>query len=383
LIKKDWENTTVVKAGEMFDLEITSKNILLEAFNIAEANGRPGYALNGLLIEMLSSTQITGKGIKTILAKVTNADWNLVIDNIVYIYDIDKKKQIRVILIWNYYLKNLYRSDTLPDSIPTIKRTGEGVILIKDSPSSKKDKSGPPTTITQFTQAAATTTTQQGLIASNLRQIQTEQQGRTFFREILQRYHCQLARCENTTKICISKGGRHFILNQEAPKLWNNTIITQEATIESFPVALFHLLTIQEPSGDRGRRLIRQKDSSLTPSRSCIPAAPQFIIMPSPVPAPAPAYGLPPYHPAMAQHPWFPPPAGPGRGSSPPMPEDPADLLVFIAWFKIRGPLNADAIEGCIAALNQEKDSLNTLKTRTENGRRDGNEEPKGNTSEG
>jgi hypothetical protein len=65
------------------------------------------------------------------------------------------------------------------------------------------------------------------------------------------------------------------------------------------------------------------------------------------------------------------------------MPEDSADLLVFIAWFKLREPLNADAIEGCVAVLNQEKDSLNTLKTRTENGRRDGNEEPKGNTSEG
>ena len=158
----------------MFDLETTSKNILSEAFNIAEANGRPGYALNGLLAEVLSSTQTTERN------------------------------------------QN---------------HTGEGVILIKDSPSGKKDKSGPPTTITQFTQATATTTTQQGLVASNLRQIQAEQQGRTFFREILQRYHYQLARCENTTKVCISKGGRHFILNQEAPKLWNNTIITQEATI--------------------------------------------------------------------------------------------------------------------------------------------------------
>jgi hypothetical protein len=99
LIKKDWENTTVVKAGEMFDLETTSKNILSEAFNIAEANGQPGYALNGLLAEVLSSTQITGKRIKTTLAKVTNADWNPVIDNIVYVYGIDKKKQIRVILV--------------------------------------------------------------------------------------------------------------------------------------------------------------------------------------------------------------------------------------------------------------------------------------------
>jgi hypothetical protein len=64
----------VVKAGEMFDLETTSKNILSEAFNIAEANGRPGCALNGLLAEILSGTQVTGKGIKTTLAKVTNAD---------------------------------------------------------------------------------------------------------------------------------------------------------------------------------------------------------------------------------------------------------------------------------------------------------------------
>ena len=88
--------------------------------------------------------------------------------------------------------------------------------------------------------------------------------------------------------------------------------------------------------------------------------------MPSPAPAPAPAYGLPPYHPAMAQHPWFPPPAAPGRGSSPPIPEGPVDLLVFIAWFKLREPLNADAIEGRVAVLNQEKDSLSTLETISE-----------------
>jgi hypothetical protein len=48
------------------------------------------------------------------------------------------------------------------------------------------------------------------------------------------------------------------------------------------------------------------------------------------------------------------------------MPEDPADLLVFIAWFKLWEPLNADAIEGCVAVLNQEKDSLITLETISE-----------------
>jgi hypothetical protein len=41
-IKKDWENTAVVKAGDIFNLETASKAINEEAFNIAEANGRTG-----------------------------------------------------------------------------------------------------------------------------------------------------------------------------------------------------------------------------------------------------------------------------------------------------------------------------------------------------
>jgi hypothetical protein len=44
------------------------------------------------------------------------------------------------------------------------------------------------------------------------------------------------------------------------------------------------------------------------------------------------------------------------------MVEDPTDLLTYITWFKTREPLFMDIIEECVAVLNQEKDSLKTLK---------------------
>ena len=49
-----------------------------------------------------------------------------------------------------------------------------------------------------------------------------------------------------------------------------------------------------------------------------------------------------------------------------PTPEDPADLHSYIAWFKLREPLHLDSIEECVAALNQERDSLSTLEGMSE-----------------
>jgi len=150
------------------------------------------------------------------------------------------------------------------------------------------------------------------------------------------------------------------MLNQEAPKLWLDAINAAEATIHSFPVSLFHLLTIQEPPGQdrgRGRRVSRQQDSSPTPSRSRTPA-PQILVLPSPTPAPP--Y---PYHPAMAQHQWHLPPA---RGSSPPIPEVPQDLIAYLEWYKLREPINLPSIEQVAAALEDGKDTLSTLATMTE-----------------
>ena len=49
------------------------------------------------------------------------------------------------------------------------------------------------------------------------------------------------------------------------------------------------------------------------------------------------------------------------RQSSPPAPEDPADLHSYIAWFKLREPQFADSIEECLVVLSQEKDTLSTL----------------------
>jgi hypothetical protein len=102
-----------------------------------------GCALNGLVVEVLSGTQATGKGNKTTLTRVDNRDWNSVGDHIMYLHDQDKKKQIRVILLWSYYLKDLDRFDALPGTIPTVKRTGESVVAVGDSPARKKGRPGP------------------------------------------------------------------------------------------------------------------------------------------------------------------------------------------------------------------------------------------------
>jgi hypothetical protein len=94
---------------------------------------------------------------------------------------------------------------------------------------------------------------QLGQLATQTRQIQADHEGRTYVKDILMNYHCQLAKCDNSGKICVHKNGRHFMFDREMPKLWNEAIMTGEATIQSFPVSLLHLLTIRE-TGDRGRR---------------------------------------------------------------------------------------------------------------------------------
>ena len=58
---------------------------------------------------------------------------------------------------------------------------------------------------------------------------------------------------------------------------------------------------------------------------------------------------------------YLPAPAPPARLSSPPSPEDPQDLLSYIAWFKLREPLRTDIIEECLVVFNQERDTLSTL----------------------
>src|SRR6266516_6433317 len=142
-------------------------------------------------------------------------------------------------------------------------------------------------------------------------------------------------------------------------------INAEEATIHSLPVSLLHLLTIQEPPGQdrgKGRRVSRQQDPSPTPSRSRTPA-PQVLVLPSPAPAPPYPY----YHPAMAQHQWFPPPAPPARASSPLIPEVPQDLIAYLEWYKLREPVNLPSIEQVAVALEDGKDStLRTLATMTE-----------------
>jgi hypothetical protein len=155
------------------------------------------------------------------------------------------------------------------------------------------------------------------------------------------------------------------MFSREAPKLWNDAIVAGEAIIHSFPVSLFHLLTVQEPDTDRGRRATRQQDSSPTLSRSYTPAAAAPTIVFALAPPPAPYYGLPQMHPEMTQH-YFPLPPSPARGSSPPIPEDPRDIDLYLQWFSAREPHNADSIEIVAATLNHENDTLSTLEKMSE-----------------
>lgn len=72
---------------------------------------------------------------------------------------------------------------------------------------------------------------------------------------VVQQTISNVLNCHNISyKRLKSVAARHFMLNQEAPGLWLDAINAAEATIHSFHVSLFHLLTIQEPPGqDRGR----------------------------------------------------------------------------------------------------------------------------------
>jgi hypothetical protein len=160
----------------------------------------------------------------------------------------------------------------MPDTLPTIKRGGEGVFLPGESPA-KKGKSS---TIDQYTAARANSSAARGLLAADTRQLQFEHEGKDHVREILKLYHCQLSKCDNPAKICIHKGGRHFMFNRELPKLWSDAIIAGDATNLSMPVNLLHMLTIQEPGEFRRRGREEGEPGPSTP----VTPMPQIIMMP-------------------------------------------------------------------------------------------------------
>jgi hypothetical protein len=61
--------------------------------------------------------------------------------SILHLHHADRKRQIRVYLLYCYNLKTLEVTDSMPGTIPVIKRCGEGVIIHGDSPIRKKGKS--------------------------------------------------------------------------------------------------------------------------------------------------------------------------------------------------------------------------------------------------
>lgn len=56
------------------------------------SSGRTGYAMNGLMAEVLPGTQAIGNGIKTTLGRMDNRDWRETVSHVVYLYNLDKKK---------------------------------------------------------------------------------------------------------------------------------------------------------------------------------------------------------------------------------------------------------------------------------------------------
>jgi hypothetical protein len=343
-IKKDWSQMHLVRPGSTFPLVFTSKRVHQQAFIAARSLGQTSCTLKDVEAEVLYTGQAKIHALKTTFDELEVASWDAVIDSILSLDEEDKRRQIRVNLVYFYRPKALEVTDCMPDVLPAIKRGGEGVLLPGESPAKKKGK---PATIHQYTSARASSSTARGLLAADTRQLQFEHEGKDHVREILKLYHCQLSKCDNPAKICIHKGGRHFMFNRELPKLWSDAIIVGDATILSIPVNLLHLLTIQEP-GELRRR--GREEGDLRPSTPATPM-PQIIMMP-----PQP-YQFPPLPPQQ----YLPPPAPAGRQSSPPGPEDPADLYSYIAWFKLREPLLVDTIEECLVVLSQEKDTLSTL----------------------
>jgi hypothetical protein len=61
--------------------------------------------------------------------------------SIIVLYEQAQTRQIRVNLIYFYRPKPLEVTDCMPDTLPTIKRGGEGVLLPGESPAKKKGKS--------------------------------------------------------------------------------------------------------------------------------------------------------------------------------------------------------------------------------------------------
>jgi hypothetical protein len=287
---------------------------------------------------VLYTGQAKVHALRNTLETLSPSSWDPVMASIFVLHEQAQTRQIRVNLIYFYRPKPLEVTDCMPDTIPTIKRGGEGVLLPGESPAKKKGKSS---TIDQYMTARANSSTARGLFAADTRQLQFEHEGKDHVREILKLYRCQLSKCDNPSKLCIQKGGRHFMLNRELPKLWSDAVIEGDATVLSIPVNLLHLVTIEEP-GEFRRRGRQGEFNSSTP----VTPAPQIIMIPP--------------------QQYFPAPTAPGRQSSPPAPEDPGDLYNYIAWFKLREPSLEDTIKKIIAVLDQERDSLSTLESMSE-----------------
>jgi len=272
-IKKDWCQLHVVGYNRTFPLLTVSRAVHQQAFQQARSIKQTSCVLIDLEAEVLYTGQAKVHALRNTLETLSPSSWDPVIASIFVLYEQAQTRQIRVNLIFFYRPKPLEVTDCMPDTLPTIKRGGEGVLLPGESPAKKKGKSS---TIDQYTAARANSSTARGLLAADTRKLQFEHEVKDHVREILKLYHCQLSKCDNPAKICIHKGGRHFMFNRELPKLWSDAIIAGDATNLSMPVNLLHMLTIQEPGEFRRRGREEGEPGPSTP----VTTMPQIIMMP-------------------------------------------------------------------------------------------------------
>ena len=351
-MKKQWEQTEVVKKGECFPIEPVSQRVHQAVYALLPGDKSRAFVLQELSAETLYTTQNINQALKHTLDQADQESWNPVLAHLAHLHEVDPRKQLRVHLVFSYAMKSLERDDDMPGVIPTVKRSAENVVVLGESPIKKKAKQVD--TVTQFGNSQRLSATQLGKVAADTHQLIAESSGQNYVRELLLLYHCQLPKCDNQSKMCVNRGNKHFMFHREIGKLWNDAILRGEATVQSIPVELLHLVELRD---------LRDKSKAFGPGGPPIasqmptqyPMAPQFI----PVPMPSP-YTLPP----MAQWPSFPQGAvlGPQRTSSPPQQDTDDDLETFIKWFKIQEPKNIAAIDKAYSTLQEELCSLSNLR---------------------
>jgi hypothetical protein len=93
------------------------------------------------LSKVLYANQARQNTLKITFNELEKTSWDTIYNNILYLHYTDRKRQIRVYLLYYYNLKTLEVTDSILNNILVIKRGGEGIIILRKSPVKKKGKS--------------------------------------------------------------------------------------------------------------------------------------------------------------------------------------------------------------------------------------------------